>query len=97
MPRQGSRQARGYGRQHELQRQAWEPKVKRGGVHCHAKVCFMPARLILAGQTWDLGHNEDRTQWTGPEHTKCNRSEGGKRGRAKQLGTDGALRQSRAW
>lgn len=76
--RRGSRQARGYDAAHERERARWEPKVQLGGVHCHAVRCLMPARLILLGQAWDLGHTADRTAWTGPEHSVCNRSAGGK-------------------
>jgi hypothetical protein len=74
----GTRQQRGYDKAHDSLREDWRPKVERGGVHCMARVCVMPARLILLGQAWDLGHTEDRTKWTGPEHAKCNRSAGGK-------------------
>jgi hypothetical protein len=28
----------------------------------------------------DLGHNADRTAWTGLEHRRCNRGEGASRG-----------------
>lgn len=74
----GSRQQRGYDREHDRLRKRWLAKVQRGGVHCHAARCMMPARLILLGQAWDLGHTDDRTGWTGPEHALCNRSAGGK-------------------
>jgi hypothetical protein len=74
----GSRQARGYDTEHDRLRARWKPRVEAGGVHCHAAVCVEPARLILAGQAWDLGHTADRTAWTGPEHASCNRSAGGK-------------------
>lgn len=76
--RRGSRQARGYDAAHDRLRERWRPKVERGGVHCHAERCLMPARLILLGQAWDLGHTPDRTAWTGPEHERCNRSAGGR-------------------
>lgn len=76
--RRGTRQQRGYNAQHDNLREWWRPKVELGGVHCHAERCLMPARLILLGQPWDLGHTTDRTAWTGPEHSVCNRSAGGK-------------------
>jgi hypothetical protein len=74
----GSRRERGYDAEHDALRRRWKPKVERGGVHCHAERCLMPARLILTGQAWDLGHTEDRTAWTGPEHAHCNRAAGGR-------------------
>jgi hypothetical protein len=97
MPKQGSTYAKGYGKDHEAQRRAWAPKVARGGVQCHAIKCLMPARTIGPRDEWHMGHTPDRSRWTGPEHPKCNTSEGGKRGRAQQLGTGGGLRHSRAW
>jgi hypothetical protein len=74
----GTRQQRGYTAEHDRLRARWKPKVDRCTVHCHARVCVEPARLILPGQAWDLGHTEDRTAWTGPEHATCNRSAGGR-------------------
>lgn len=76
--RRGRRQARGYDAEHDRLRARWKPKVEACTVHCHAQTCVMPARLILPGQAWDLGHSADRTTWTGPEHAVCNRSAGGK-------------------
>lgn len=76
--RRGTRQQRGYTAEHDTLRARWKPKVDACTVHCHAKRCLMPARLILPGQAWDLGHTDDRTAWTGPEHATCNRSAGGK-------------------
>lgn len=76
--RRGTRQQRGYNAEHDRLRARWKPKVEACTVHCHAKVCVMPARLILPGQAWDLGHTDDRTGWTGPEHATCNRAAGGR-------------------
>jgi hypothetical protein len=70
----GSREQRGYGREHMALRKQWEPKVAAGKVAC-AK-CKQP---IQPGTLWHLGHNDDRTQWTGPEHPYCNTSDAGKR------------------
>lgn len=74
----GTKQQRGYNAQHDELRRRWKPRVERGGVHCHAAQCLMPVRLILPGQSWDLGHTDDRTAWTGPEHSLCNRASGGR-------------------
>jgi hypothetical protein len=71
--RRGTRQQRGYGAEHDRLRAKWKPKVER----CEVK-CARCTQLILPGQTWDLGHTDDRTAWTGPEHATCNRSAGGK-------------------
>lgn len=73
----GSRQTRGYGVQHTRLRARWAPRVAAGVVDCHAEQCVMPARLILPGMPWDLGHAPDRRGWTGPEHARCNRRTGG--------------------
>lgn len=74
----GSRQQRGYDRGHDRLRRKWKPKVEAGLVDCHAEVCVLPQRRIWLGMDWDLGHTADRKGWTGPEHTACNRSAGGK-------------------
>lgn len=81
--RRGTRQQRGYGAEHDALRRRWKPKVDRGTVYCHARTCLEPIRLILPGTAWDLGHTEDRTAWTGPEHQRCNRVAGGKAAHAR--------------
>lgn len=70
----GSRQQRGYDSEHDTLRKQWAPIVATGSVTCPK--C---RRRIRAGTPWDLGHNDERTTWTGPEHAACNRSHGGKR------------------
>ena len=75
--RRGRRQARGYDTEYDRARKRWAPKVAACTVNCFAPVCLMPARLILPGQEWDLGHDEQRNI-RGPEHSTCNRSAGGK-------------------
>lgn len=75
MARQGSTSARGYGFDHQRVRAQLIPLVAAGGV-----VCARCGRLISPGVPWDLGHTEDRRAYTGPEHRRCNRSEGGRRG-----------------
>lgn len=74
----GTRQDRGYDARHDSLRKWWAPKVAAGGVTCRAVVCLRPSRLIGRTERWDLGHNADRSDWTGPEHEACNRSAGGR-------------------
>ena len=93
MPNAGTRQARGYGRDHTLQRKAWEPRVARGEGTCHAERCLEPTRYIAPGSEWHMGHTPDRTRWTGPEHPRCNTTEGAIRGAAARAG----LKHSREW
>lgn len=88
---------RGYGSAHQRQRDAWTPKVKTGQVQCHAVICLEPTRRIAPGTDWDLGHTPDRTAWTGPEHQRCNRSEGGRRGADVTNGKRATPRHSRTW
>jgi hypothetical protein len=88
---------RGYGAKHQQLREAWEPKVRAGLVNCHAALCVELARAIEPDAEWDLGHTPDRTAYTGPEHRRCNRAEGGRRGAAVTNGQRSALRHSRTW
>ena len=61
--------SRGYGRQHQLLRAAWAPRVASGAVPCRR--C---GELIPAGSAWDLGHDDfDRGLPSAPEHASCNR------------------------
>jgi hypothetical protein len=73
----GSTNARGYGRAHREERERWLPKVEAGLVECAR--CRHP---IEPGRAWDLGHNEDRSGYSGPEHVTCNRRAGGTNGAA---------------
>jgi hypothetical protein len=75
---------RGYGNEHQRLRAQWQQVINQGHGICHAIVCLEPTRQIPPGTPWDLGHTPDRTTWTGPEHPRCNRSEGGRRGRQRQ-------------
>lgn len=71
---------RGYGGDFQRQRAQWRPVVDSGGAFCHAAICLMASRHITPGTPWDLGHTPDRSRITGPEHRRCNRSEGARRG-----------------
>jgi hypothetical protein len=75
----GTRTQRGYGPDHAALRARWAPLVAAGTVDCHADRCLEPARRIAPGTPWDLGHTADRRRWTGPEHARCNRADGGRR------------------
>jgi hypothetical protein len=71
VPRPGSTSSRGYDRRHQLLRRMLEPQVRTGRVACAR--CGL---LIRRGQAWDLGHTDDRTSYSGPEHATCNRQAG---------------------
>lgn len=85
--------ARGYGAQYRALRKWWSQLVLAGGVECCAERCLMPQRAIRPGEPWDLGHSADRTVITGPEHRRCNRSDGARRGNASRQ----QRKQSRQW
>jgi hypothetical protein len=69
---------RGYGATHKRLRRMWEPRVAAGYV-----ACARCRRLIVPGESWDLGHaDNDRSQYAGPEHRRCNRSTASRRPRA---------------
>lgn len=85
--------ARGYDRRHQLERLRWAPMVDAGLVDCAR--CHHP---LEPGRPWDLGHTDDRTEWTGPEHPTCNRKAGGRNGAAVSNAVRRkAVRQSRTW
>jgi len=71
----GSTTARGYDGKHQAERARWAPLVAQGAATCAR--CLRP---IAPGTPWDLGHTDDRTTWTGPEHRRCNRRAGGRNG-----------------
>lgn len=64
-----------YGYAHKKLRKEWNAKVQDGGVTCHhLPACLEPDPNIYPGAKWDLGHrDDDPTQYTGPEHPRCNR------------------------
>ena len=83
MASQANTTARGYGHRHQTEKRRLNPTIEQYGAICCAKICLMPSRHIPPGTRpwqWHLGHNEDRTAWTGPEHPKCNLTEGAVRG-----------------
>ena len=76
----GETTARGYGTAHQALRTQWDSYVQAGDTYCHAAICLEPSRYIEPGSSWDLGHTPDRQAYTGPEHARCNRTEGARRG-----------------
>lgn len=72
--------ARGYGSAHQTERRRWQKIINKTptGIPC-ARGC---GTRITSEDTWDLGHTEDRTTWTGPECIPCNRGAGGRNGAA---------------
>lgn len=64
-----------YGAAHQKLRKEWAKQVDAGGVHCHhLPHCLEDDTRIQPGSDWDLGHrDDDPTQYTGPEHRRCNR------------------------
>ncbi len=76
MAKAGTTTERGYGHAHQQLRKAWAKELKRLGVLPCAR-CGEP---VYDGDEWDLGHTDDRTAYTGPEHRcRCNRADGGRR------------------
>ena len=45
-------------------------------------VCARCGLSIAPGAAWDLGHTEDRSGYSGPEHRKCNQLAGARKGAA---------------
>lgn len=68
----GSSAQRGYGSAHQQERAQWWQRLADG----EQVTCPRCGRPILPGQCWDLGHNDKRDAWTGPEHAHCNRAAG---------------------
>lgn len=77
--RRGTRQARGYGADHDRRRRALVARINAGEtIRC------IDCGVRLTPATLDLGHTEDRSGYRGPQCAPCNRSDGGRRGRAAQ-------------
>jgi len=71
---------RGYGSDHQAERDRWKPVIDAGQGWCAETVCLKPSRRIPPGTPWDLGHTPDRLAVIGPCHMECNRAEGARRG-----------------
>lgn len=81
-----------YGPDHRKLRADWEPIVEAGGVACAR--CRRP---IKPGSKWELGHNDDWTRYTGPEHRRCNRSAAGRKRMRLEKAKYHASPASRSW
>lgn len=71
--RRGTRAQRGYGTEHQAARREWAPIVATGKVKCWR--CHRP---ITRFQRWIMGHQDDRTLKSLPEHERCNAEAAGK-------------------
>ena len=73
--RRGSRQQRGYGREHDQLRRDWQRRMDAGEV----VRCWRPGcEKVIDPRHWHLGHRDDRSGYEGPECPACNVSAGGK-------------------
>ena len=84
--------ARGYGVAHQRLRKQWQQAIDQGGICCARCGLPIPPEQPHA---WDLGHTDDRSGYTGPEHRSCNRSAGARK-RNRLAGQRNAVRQ-RDW
>ena len=71
------RASRGYGAVHKATRQRYAALVATRA--CGLRSLREP---IAPGSPWDLGHTDDRRDYSGPEHRKCNQLAGARRGAA---------------
>lgn len=70
--RRGSASDRGYNAAHRAERERWKRLMARGV----RPVCKRCGEFVSASDVWDLGHDDSRKFWSGPEHSRCNRSAG---------------------
>ena len=71
--------------------------ARHGALECTAPVCLMPTRAITNpnGREPDglqAGHNDDGVTYAGPQHARCNVTDGARRGRARQDDQQPAMR-----
>ena len=83
MTKPKSAAARGYGAEHRELRARWPALFDEGHTTpcaCEHRGCphhTGPCLAVVGADTaWDLGHTDDRRDWTGPECIPCNRSAG---------------------
>jgi hypothetical protein len=63
----GTRQQRGYGREHDRERERWAPIVASGTARC-----VRCGETIVPGTPWSPDHTDDRSGYLGPAHRLCN-------------------------
>lgn len=68
----GTAAQRGYGKAHQTGRARWQALINQGIV----PICPRCKQPITRDQQWDLGHNDKRNGYNGPEHMSCNRKAG---------------------
>lgn len=68
----GTATQRGYGAPHKRLRARWQAAIDNGAAPLCPR-CHLP---VTRGQAWDLGHNDRRDGYNGPEHASCNRKAG---------------------
>jgi hypothetical protein len=71
--------ARGYGYDHQRLRAALLP-------YAYGTLCPKCGLTMRPGERLDLGHNDDRTGYTGMEHASCNRRDGANKTNAQRRG-----------
>lgn len=93
---------RGYGAGHQQERARWQKKLDAGAaIQCSCARSDCPnhdgqcSTVITSKTDWDLGHNDDRTGYNGPECISCNRSAGGRNGN--RVKREQSLTFSREW
>lgn len=83
----GVTSARGYGTAHQRLRRIVGRMVALGGMRC----CRC-GEVIEPRQEWHLDHSDDRSEYLGPAHARCNLSAGGRKGNEARRRVN-----SRAW
>ena len=75
----GSRQARGYGAEHNRLRAQWQARLNRGEVVWCWRCRTRGVWTRIDPTRWHLGHDDfDRTRWLGPECVPCNTATAGR-------------------
>jgi hypothetical protein len=75
----GTPAERGYDARHRRIRAQWAPLVAAGGV-----ICWRCNLVIPPGAPWQMGHDDDKTGYVGPEHQSCGSADGGRKGLARR-------------